>query len=228
MKKFLLITIACNLLVCSGFSQAEKPEVFTEKNNSANVEELPYYQDASFSPYWLSEGEVDLTSFHSIPAFSFTDQSGNTISDKDLDNKIYVAGFFFSTCPGICPTVRSKLIRVQETFKGNDKVRIVQHSIRPSTDSIEVLQAYANKNKINNEQWYLLTGDKDEIYTIAKQAYFASEDLGNVQKNKDFLHTESLLLIDKNKHIRGIYNGLNAASVQYLIKDIQTLQNEKS
>lgn len=124
--------------------------------------------------------------------------------------------------------MRSKLIRVQETFEGIDEVKIVQHSIRPSTDTIEVLQAYASKNKINNEQWDLLTGDKEEIYTIAKQAYFASEDLGNVQKNKDFLHTESLLLIDKNKHIRGIYNGLNAASVQYLIKDIQTLQNEKS
>ncbi|MFZ8200292.1 SCO family protein [Alteromonas portus] len=225
MKKYLLITIACNLLAYSGVSFAHKANDL-QSANSAQVEELPYYQDASFAPYWLSEDEVDLSSFHKIPAFSFTDQSGQTITDRDLDDKVYVAGFFFSTCPGICPTVRSKLIRVQETFVGNEQVKIVQHSIRPSTDTIDVLQAYASKNNINNEQWHLLTGDKDKIYTIAKQAYFASEDLGNVQKNKDFLHTESLLLIDKNKHIRGIYNGLNAASVSYLIKDIQTLLQE--
>ena len=89
------------------------------------------------------------------------------------------------------------------------------------------MQAYANKNGINNQQWYLLTGDKAEIYSLAKTFYFASEDLGNVQKNKDFLHTESLLLIDENKHIRGIYNGLNAASVDYLIQDIKTLRHQK-
>ena len=89
------------------------------------------------------------------------------------------------------------------------------------------MQAYANKNGINNQQWYLLTGDKAEIYSLAKTFYFASEDLGNVQKNKDFLHTESLLLIDENKHIRGIYKGLNAASVDYLIQDIKTLLHQK-
>ena len=212
MKKYLWIIIVIKLATLSA---------------GALSEELPYYQDGAFTPYWLSKGEVDLTSFHKIPAFSFTDQSGNTITQSDLDGKVYVAGFFFSTCPGICPTIRSKLIKVQDTFANDENVKIVQHSIRPTTDTTEILQAYANKNGINNQQWYLLTGDKAEIYSLAKTFYFASEDLGNVQKNKDFLHTESLLLIDENKHIRGIYNGLNAASVDYLIQDIKTLRHQR-
>ena len=212
MKKYLWIIIVIKLATLSA---------------GALSEELPYYQDGAFTPYWLSKGEVDLTSFHKIPAFSFTDQSGNAITQSDLDGKVYVAGFFFSTCPGICPTIRSKLIKVQDTFANDENVKIVQHSIRPTTDTTEILQAYANKNGINNQQWYLLTGDKAEIYSLAKTFYFASEDLGNVQKNKDFLHTESLLLIDENKHIRGIYNGLNAASVDYLIQDIKTLRHQK-
>lgn len=212
MKKYLWIIIAIKLATLSA---------------GALSDELPYYQDEAFTPYWLSKGEVDLTSFHKIPAFSFTDQSGSTITQENLDGKVYVAGFFFSTCPGICPTIRSKLIKVQETFANDENVKIVQHSIRPTTDTTDILQAYANKNGINNQQWYLLTGDKAEIYSLAKTFYFASEDLGNVQKNKDFLHTESLLLIDENKHIRGIYNGLNAASVDYLIQDIKTLRQLK-
>ena len=209
MKIFLLIITVLNLVIAS---------------HKVRSEELPYYKDASFQPYWLSEGTVDLQTFHQIPPFSFTDQSGKTITERDLKNKIYVAGFFFSTCPGLCPAIRSKLIKVQQAFNNDDKVKIVQHSIRPSTDTIEILRSYASKNGINNEQWHLLTGDKEAIYSIAKLAYFASEDLGNIQKNQDFLHTESLLLIDPNRHIRGIYNGLNAASVNFLIKDINELK----
>lgn len=192
--------------------------------NLAHSEELPYYKDPSFEPFWASLDEVDLEDFHTIPSFSFTDQQGREVTDETLDGKIYVAGFFFSTCPGICPSIRSKLIKVQEAFGDDPHVRIVQHSIRPTTDTTEVLQQYAHKNDIDSSHWFLLTGDKTEIYTIAKQSYFASEDLGNVQQNQDFLHTESLLLIDQNKHIRGIYNGLNSASVGYLIRDINTLK----
>lgn len=215
MKKFQWIITACKLVALSTLGMS----------HSLISEELPYYKDASFAPFWLSEGDVNLNDFHSIPSFSFTDQRGQTITDQDFDDKVYVAGFFFSTCPGICPAIRSKLNKVQQQFVDDSQVKIVQYSIRPTTDTVETLSAYANENGINNEHWFLLTGDKSEIYAIAKQAYFASEDLGNVQKNQDFLHTESLLLIDQNKHIRGIYNGLNAASVEYLIKDIKTLKD---
>jgi len=188
--------------------------------------ELPYYNEETFTPRWLAADSTALTNFHRIPEFSFTDQNGNTVTQETLQGKVYVAGFFFSTCPGICPSVRSKLKRVQSAFIDDPSVKIVQHSIRPSTDTIDVLQAYAKENHIVSDHWYLLTGNKAEIYRLAKSAYFASEDLGNIQNTNDFLHTESLLLIDQDRHIRGIYNGLNAASVEYLIADIKTLQHK--
>jgi protein SCO1/2 len=188
-------------------------------------QQLPYYNEQSFTPQWLSENSPELDSFHKIPSFSFVNQNGETITEKTFENKIYVAGFFFSTCPGICPTVRSQLTKVQESFAEDEQVLIAQHSIRPSNDTQEVLQAYALKNGIDDDKWHLLTGDKEAIYALAKTAYFASEDLGNAQKANDFLHTESLLLIDSNKHIRGIYNGLNSGSVDYLIQDIALLKS---
>ncbi len=188
--------------------------------------DLPYYNDEAFSPIWLAPNSPELSNFHRIPEFSFTDQNGDTVTQETFEGKIYVAGFFFSTCPGICPSVRSKLKKVQAAFIDDPNVKIVQHSIRPTTDTIEVLQTYAKQNEIDGDKWYLLTGDKKKIYDLAKSAYFASEDLGNIQNTNDFLHTESLLLIDQNRHIRGIYNGLNSASVDYLIADIKALNSE--
>jgi protein SCO1/2 len=189
---------------------------------------LPYYNSAEFTPHWYESNDEKLMDFHRIPAFSFTDQAGNRVSDRTLQDKIYIASFFFSTCPGICPTVQSKLSRVQERFLGDPDVKIVQHSITPSVDTVETLSTYANRNKIDNSIWHLLTGDRDDIYELAKSAYFASEDLGNIQGTDDFLHTENLLLIDQNKHIRGIYNGLNKVSIDYLIADIEALKAERT
>ncbi|MDO6694661.1 SCO family protein [Aliiglaciecola sp. 3_MG-2023] len=185
---------------------------------------LPYYNSEEFTPIWLEPDSKELENFHQIPPFSFTDQDGKEVSEKTFENKIYVAGFFFSTCPGICPSIRSKLIAVQEKFLDDPEVKILQHSIRPTSDSVELLKDYANTNGIVSGKWHLATGNRDEIYSLAKSAYFASEDLGNIQNTDDFLHTESLLLIDQNRHVRGIYNGLNKASVAYLIADIENLK----
>lgn len=187
---------------------------------------LPFYNSEEFSPHWIAPNSPELKSFHRIPAFSFTNQDGQTIDEKTVENKIYVAGFFFSTCPGICPMIRSKLSKVQETYLDDPQIEILQHSIRPNTDTVEVLKAYANEHGIVSGKWHLVTGDKDAIYTMAKTYYFASEDLGNIQNTLDFLHTENILLIDENRHIRGIYNGLNSASVDDLITDIGLLKAE--
>lgn len=190
------------------------------------AERLPYYNSAEFTPNWLNNDDSKLANFHQIPDFNFVDQNGNEVSERTFEGKVYVAGFFFSTCPGICPAIRSKLIKVQEEYLENDNVKILQHSIRPTTDTVETLNKYAEVNGIVSSKWHLATGDKNAIYSLAKSAYFASDDLGNIQKTNDFLHTESLLLIDENRHIRGIYNGLNSASVDYLIADIETLLQE--
>ena len=190
--------------------------------------QLPYYNSADFTPHWFDPMSEELVGFHSIPSFSFTDQEGRTVTSKTLQNKIYIASFFFTSCPGICPTIRSKLSRVQNEFLGDDGVRILSHSIQPTTDTIEVLKDYAERNHIRSDNWHLVTGDKGDIYRIAKTAYFASEDLGLEEANNEFLHTENLLLIDHNRHIRGIYNGLNNTSVSHLITDIQTLKDERA
>lgn len=190
--------------------------------------QLPYYDSAEFTPHWFDPMSEELWDFHSIPSFSFTDQEGRTVTDKTLQNKIYVASFFFTSCPGICPAIRSKLSRVQIEFLDDDEVKILSHSIQPTTDTVEVLKAYAERNGIQSDNWHLVTGDKGDIYNIAKNAYFASADLGREEGENDFLHTENLLLIDQNRNIRGIYNGLNNTSVSHLIADIQVLKDERA
>jgi protein SCO1/2 len=230
MKLFLLITTKIRqVLVSSALLLLGSGSVITVTSAYGADDlsnQLPYYNSKEFTPHWIENGSEALNGFHQIPPFSFTNQDGEEVSEKDFDNKIYVAGFFFSTCPGICPMIRSKLAKVQEAFIDDDNVKILQHSIRPHTDTVELLKAYADKNGIVSGKWYLATGERDAIYSLAKSAYFASDDLGNLQNTEDFLHTESLLLIDKNRHIRGIYNGLNSASVDYLISDIEALKAE--
>ncbi len=184
--------------------------------------DLPYYDTPEFTPRWLGETE-ELAEFHRIPDFSFTNQEGKQVTQDDVAGRVYVASFFFSTCPGICPAIRTKLAAVQEHFIDDDAVLILAHSIRPSADTVEILQAYATANDVQTDKWHLLTGRMEDIYRLAKDAYFADENLGEIRGADDFLHTENLLLIDKNRYIRGIYNGLSTSSVDHLIADIETL-----
>ena len=187
---------------------------------------LPFYDSPEFTPRWIAPNTLAPDGFHQIPEFSFVNQDGQTVTEKTFSTQIYVANFFFTTCPGICPTIRSKLSKVQDQFLDDNMVSIVSHSIRPTTDTISILQDYAQAHGVISGKWHLLTGDKDEIYSLARSAYFANEDLGSIQKTNDFLHTENVLLIDNNRHIRGIYNGLNSTSINHLIDDITALKAE--
>lgn len=166
-----------------------------------------------------------MASFHKIPDFSLTNQNGEIVSQKTFENKIYVTDFFFTTCPGICPMMTKNMHLIQEAFKDDDKVLILSHSVTPTKDSVPQLKTYAIENEVG-KNWHLVTGDKKEIYDLGRLSYFVEEDLGEPKGLDDFLHTENFVLIDKNKHIRGIYNGLNKASVAQLITDIKALQKE--
>jgi len=194
--------------------------------NAVAGDSLPFYDSPEFTPRWIAPNTPQLDGLHQIPEFSFVDQDGQTITEETFSNRIYVANFFFTTCPGICPMIRSKLSKVQDQFLDDDRVSIVSHSIRPTTDTMSILQEYAKKHGVVSGKWHLLTGDKNAIYKLARSAYFANEDLGSIQKTNDFLHTENVLLIDNNRHIRGIYNGLNSTSMNHLIDDIATLKAE--
>ena len=184
---------------------------------------LPYYNSSDYTPVWeIPENE----SFHKIRTFKLVDQEGKVFSEKDLDGKIAVVDFFFTSCPGICPKMTNSMSKIQEEFKNNDEIQLISHSVTPEQDSVAALAAYGKKNNIQYNKWKLLTGDKEEIYNLGRKFYFVEEDLGENKDSSIFLHTENFVLIDKNRIIRGIYNSLDPNSMQSLIEDIKVLQKE--
>ena len=197
----------------------------SEKEVESRVVTLPYYNEASFTPKWFNNVE-DLETFHKVPSFNLIDQNGESVTGQTFKEKIYVTDFFFTTCPGICPKMTENMALVQEAFKDDPEVLLLSHSVTPETDSVQVLKTYAeNKGAISNK-WYLVTGDRKQIYDLGRKTYFVEQDLGQEKEEDEFLHSENFVLIDKNKHIRGIYNGLNTNAVQQLIADIKTLEKE--
>lgn len=192
---------------------------------TSRVDELPYYNEESFTPKWISAKSDALKSFHKIPDFDLVNQNGEKVTLKTFENKIYVTDFFFTTCPGICPMMTKNMGLVQEAFKNDDTVLLLSHSVTPTKDSVPQLKQYAIDKNIG-ENWQLVTGNKKEIYDLGRKAYFVENDLGEPKGIDDFLHTENFILVDKNKHIRGIYNGLNKNSVKQLIADIKTLKKQ--
>jgi protein SCO1/2 len=213
------------LLVFTGCKNEVKKEDIIVVENS-RVDYLPYYNDESFTPHWLTPNTEEEKVFHKIPDFSLTNQSGETVTQDTFEDKIYVTDFFFTTCPGICPKMTGNMAKIQEEFKDDNDILLLSHSVMPSTDLVSVLKAYANNNNVIDNKWHLVTGDRNEIYALGRDHYFVESDLGEVKSIDDFLHTENFLLIDKNKHIRGIYNGLNRASMAQLITDIKALKKE--
>ncbi|MDB4292149.1 SCO family protein [Maribacter sp.] len=206
-----------------------KNEVKKESNKAmetSRVEYLPYYNDASFTPNWLLPNSKEERQFHKIPQFELVNQLGDTITPKTFDDKIYITDFFFTSCPGICLKMTGNMLKLQEEFKDDEDILLLSHSVTPTIDSVAVLKKYAEKNDIIDSKWHLVTGDKTEIYTLGRDHYFVENDLGIPKDVNDFLHTENFLLIDENKHIRGIYNGLNSASIAQLITDIKALKKE--
>ena len=186
---------------------------------------LPYFEEASFTPKWISPNSNQLNNFHKIPDFNLVNQHGTTINAKTFENKIYVADFFFTTCPGICPAMTKNMDVLQKEFLEDDEVLLLSHSVTPTIDSVPQLKKYALEHGIQ-KNWHLVTGDKQQIYDLGRKFYFVEENLGTSKDLDDFLHTENFVLIDKRKHIRGIYNGLNRSSVRQLITDIKTLKKE--
>jgi protein SCO1 len=162
--------------------------------------------------------------FHRIPDFSFTNQLGETISQVGLKDQITVVDFFFTTCPGICPKMTGNMKLVQDAFVEDEQVQLLSHSVTPDFDQVSVLAAYADRNEVKAGKWHLLTGEREKIYDLARNYYFVEEDMGLLKSPDEFLHTENFILVDQNKHIRGIYNGLNTTSINQLIADIKSLQ----
>lgn len=185
---------------------------------------LPYYDTPDFTPKWDIKDE---NTFHKIRAFKLLNQANQVFTEKDIIGKICVADFFFISCPGICPKMTNNMALLQKEFINDDDILLLSHTVTPEMDSVSVLQKYADIKKIDFKRWKLLTGDKNEIYDLGRQYYFVEEDEGVTKGNEIFLHTENFILIDKQRHIRGIYNGLDPNSIQNLIRDIKILKIEQ-
>lgn len=192
------------------------------RQQSSRVSELPFYEEATFTPRWISSKDVQ-ADFHQIPAFSLINQSGKEITEQNLNGKVTVVDFFFTTCPGICSKMTNNMLMVQEAFIDENSVQIMSHSVTPDYDDAEVLKNYAEARGVNSDRWHLLTGDRSLIYDLGRNHYFIEEDLGLQKAPEDFIHTENFVLIDQNRRIRGIYNGLNKTSIRQLIADARML-----
>ena len=188
-----------------------------------NVRQLPYYNTSDFTPVWEIK---DKERFHNIRPFHLIDQEGKVFTEKDMANKICVVNFFFTSCPGICPKMTANMASLQDKFKTDDAILLVSHSVTPLKDSVAVLANYAQHKKVHYNKWRLLTGTKSEIYDLGRNYYFVEEDLGEKKDTSVFLHTENFILIDKDRRIRGVYNGIDQSSITSLLEDIEVLEKE--
>jgi protein SCO1/2 len=166
------------------------------------------------------------TVYHQIPSFRFLNQDSVIVSEKDVEGKVYVADFFFTTCPTICPKMKTQMLRIYERYKDRDEVRIISHSIDPDFDTPNVLKDYAARLQVKAPKWNLLTGDKAAIYQLGQKSYMVSAQ-EDPNEAGGFVHSGAFILVDKNRHVRGIYDGTVEAEVNHLLEDMEILLKER-
>lgn len=194
--------------------------------NTLNVyQPLPIYQPAMVSTELVDSTIQYKKKYHKIADFSLTNQNGKTITQNDYKDKIYVADFFFTTCQTICPIMTNHMAEIQKSIINDDDIMLLSHSVTPKIDSVEQLKRYAIKKGVNDKKWNLVTGDKKEIYRLARKSYLAVKDNGDGGPF-DMVHTENFILIDKKKQIRGFYDGTNKEDINKLLEDIEILKQE--
>ncbi len=186
---------------------------------------LPIYNPSDVNPELVDSTVQYISKYHTVGDFSFVNQNGKTITQKDYEGKIYVADFFFTTCGSICPKMTTNLVDIQKAIINNPKVMLLSHTVFPETDSVPALKAYAVKYGVNDKKWNLVTGDKKEIYTMARKSYLAVK-LGEPNQLYDMVHTENFVLVDAKRRVRGFYDGTNKEDIEKLISDINFLSQD--
>jgi len=210
-KWFLVFVIVLSTIILSLFYSALKPK-----------KTLPIYNPSMVNPELVDSTIQYISKYHTIADFSFTNQNGKTITQKEYEGKIYVADFFFTTCGSICPKMTTNLVEVQKAFINNPKVMLLSHTVFPETDNVSVLKEYASKNGVIDAKWNLVTGDKKQIYTMARKSYLAVK-LGKPEELYDMVHTENFVLVDSKRRVRGFYDGTKKEDIERLIDDINFL-----
>ena len=169
---------------------------------------LPIYSPRDINPELVDTTVQHIGNDHKIADFAFTNQNGKIITHKDYENTIYVADFFFTTCPTICPKMTDNMVWLQNQLKNNPEVKLLSFSVTPDIDTPEVLKKYAIEKGVDDARWNLVTGEKKDIYYLARKSYLAVKT-GKPEELFDMVHTENFILVDKNKRIRGFYDGTN-------------------
>lgn len=186
---------------------------------------LQVFQPADINPQLVDKDMQRTAKAHRIADFKLIDQTGDAVTNEDFKGKIYVADFFFTTCPSICPKMTANLDTLARFYQNDDDIMFLSHSVTPVQDSVPVLAAYAEKYGADPSKWKLVTGPKKHIYELARRSYFAVTTEGDGGEN-DFIHTENFILVDKEKKIRGFYDGTSPQDMERLKSDITILRYE--
>ena len=194
--------------------------------NTLNVyQPLPVYQPAMVN-YELVDSTIQYQKkYHKIADFNLINQNGKIITQEDYKDKIYVADFFFTTCQTICPIMTTNMAAIQKEIIDDIDVMLLSHSVTPQIDDVAQLKKYALEQGVDDKKWNLLTGDKKQIYELARKSYLAVKTFGNGDEY-DMIHTENFMLIDKKRQIRGFYDGTNKEDIERLLDDIKILKKE--
>lgn len=210
-KKFFLVFGLVSAVILFLFYNALKPQ-----------KTLKIYSPADVNPELVDSLVEHVKINHKIADWSFTNQNGETITHKDYENKIYVADFFFTTCPTICPVMTDNMVWIQDKIQKYPDVMLLSYSVTPDIDTPAVLKEYALEKGVDDSRWNLVTGDKKDIYYLARQSYLAVKT-GNPSELYDMVHTENFILVDKKRQIRGFYDGTNREDMEQLLEDIAFL-----
>ena len=210
-----LVILGLSVIIIAFFYKALKPTAV-----------LPVYQPAMVTPELVDESIQYVKKYHTIAPFSMTNHNGESITEKDYENTIYVADFFFTTCPSICPIMTKNMYALQQKLSPYPDVKLLSFSVTPEIDSVAQLKRYALENKVNDSRWNLVTGNKKEIYQLARKSYLVVKEDGDGGPH-DMIHTENFVLVDKQKRIRGYYDGTQATAMDDILHDIVILIQEK-
>jgi protein SCO1/2 len=191
---------------------------FINRNEQKPIRTLAYFGRKNT----MQQGD---TNYHTVKPFCFINQYNEKTTEETLKGKIYVTDFFFTTCQSICPIMSTQLERVYKRFANNSSVMILSHTVEPEIDSIEILMQYAKLHNVTNHQWLFVTGEKKQLYDMARTSYLLNNETGNGDEN-DFIHTQNFALVDKERHLRGFYDGTDTTDVSRLITDITILLEE--
>ena len=211
-KRFGLVLLALSAIIIILFYQALDPE-----------RALPVFQPTDMNPELVDSSLRHVKKYHSIADFSLTNQNGQTITQEDYRGKIYIADFFFTTCPTICPLMTKNMAGLQAELLNDEDVLLLSHTVTPLVDSVPRLKAYALEKGVIDSKWNLVTGNKRQIYELARKSYLVAKDDGDGGPF-DMIHTENFVLVDKERRIRGVYNGTNKEDMARLLADLRILK----